>query len=237
MRKMGLIGGMSWYSTELYYARINKQILKRTNGSCNAPLLIESLNFCDIAKANSEQDWDHVASILLASAQRLELAGASAILICANSMHKVYDRVAQSVTIPIIHIADAVGVKMKADGVQSAALLGTANVMAENWYRQRLVKHGVTLMPAEMDDVKDLDRIIYDELMLGQVKRESERTLKTIITEIDQEGIKAVVLGCTELCMIVDTKANVLPIYDSTEIHADAGVDWILGDAGNVPED
>lgn len=222
---------MSWYSTELYYARINKQVLRRTEGSCNAPLLIESLNFCDIAKANSEQDWDHVADVLIAAAQRLEQAGATAILICANSMHKVHDRVAASVSIPVIHIADAVGEKMKLDGVQSAALLGTANVMAENWYRQRLVKHGVTLMPAEMDDVQDLDRIIYEELMHGQVKRDSERTLKSIITEIDQEGIKAVVLGCTELCMIVDTKANVLPIYDSTEIHADAGVDWILGDA------
>lgn len=231
MRKLGLIGGMSWYSTELYYARINKQVLRRTEGSCNAPLLIESLNFCDIAKANSEQDWDHVADVLIAAAQRLEQAGATAILICANSMHKVHERVAASVSIPVIHIADAVGEKMKLDGVQSAALLGTANVMAENWYRQRLVKHGVTLMPAEMDDVQDLDRIIYEELMHGQVKRDSERTLKSIITEIDQEGIKAVVLGCTELCMIVDTKANVLPIYDSTEIHADAGVDWILGDA------
>lgn len=231
MRKLGLIGGMSWYSTELYYARINKQVVKRTGGTCNAPLVLESLNFCDIAKATSDQDWDHVAEVLISAAQRLEAAGATAILICANSMHKVYERVEQAVSIPLIHIADAVGVKMKADGVQSAALLGTANVMAENWYRQRLVKHGVTLMPAEMDDVQDLDRIIYDELMLGQVKRESERTLKTIITEIDQEGIKAVVLGCTELCMIVDTKANVLPIYDSTEIHADAGVEWILGDA------
>ena len=231
MRKLGLIGGMSWYSTELYYARINKQVVKRTGGTCNAPLVLESLNFCDIAKATSDQDWDHVAEVLIAAAQRLEAAGATAILICANSMHKVYERVEQSVSIPLIHIADAEGTKMKADGVQSAALLGTANVMAENWYRQRLVKHGVTLMPAEMDDVQDLDRIIYEELMLGQVKRESERTLKTIITEIDQEGIKAVVLGCTELCMIVDTKANVLPIYDSTEIHADAGVEWILGDA------
>lgn len=230
MRKLGLIGGMSWYSTELYYARINKQVLRRTEGSCNAPLLIESLNFCDIAKANSEQDWDHVADVLIASANRLSDAGATALLIGANSMHKVYDKVAEAVSIPVLHIADAVGVKMKADEVQSAALLGTANVMAENWYRQRLVKHGVTLMPAEMDDVQDLDRIVYDELMHGQVKRDSERKLKTIITEIDQEGIKAVVLGCTELCMIVDTKANVLPIYDSTEIHADAGVDWILGD-------
>jgi aspartate racemase len=230
MRKLGLIGGMSWYSTELYYARINKQVLRRTEGSCNAPLLIESLNFCDIAKANSEQDWDHVADVLIASAKRLEDAGATALLIGANSMHKIYDKVAAAVGIPVLHIADAVGVKMKANGVQSAALLGTANVMAENWYRQRLVKHGVTLLPAELDDVKDLDRIVYEELMHGQVKRDSERKLKTIITEIDQEGIKAVVLGCTELCMIVDTKANVLPIYDSTEIHADAGVDWILGD-------
>lgn len=231
MRKLGLIGGMSWYSSETYYNRINKQVVMRTNGTCNAPLIIESLNFCDIQKASSDADWDNVAAVLIASAKRLEAAGATAILICANSMHKVHDRVAEAVKVPVIHIADAVGEKMKAANIQSAALLGTANVMAENWYRQRLVKHGVTLLPAEMDDVKDLDRIIYDELMAGKISRTSERLLKTIITEIDQEGIKAVVLGCTELDMIVDTKANVLPIYDSTEIHADAGVDWILSDA------
>jgi aspartate racemase len=172
-----------------------------------------------------------VANVLIEAAKRLEIAGATAILICANSMHKVHDRVSEAVAVPVIHIADAVGAKMKADGIQSAALLGTANVMAENWYRQRLVKHGVTLLPAEMDDVKDLDRIIYEELMVGKISRTSERLLKTIITEIDQEGIKAVVLGCTELDMIVDTKANVLPIYDSTEIHSDAGVEWIIGAA------
>ena len=231
MRKLGLIGGLSWYSTELYYAHINKQVLRRTNGTCNAPLLIESLNFCDIGKASTSEDWEHVAEVLIASARRLEQAGATALLICANSMHKVFDDVAGAVSIPLIHIADAVGAKMKADAVPSAALLGTANVMAENWYRQRLVKHGVSLLPAEMNDVQDVERIIYDELMHGVIKRDSERTLKTIITEIDQQGIKAVVLGCTELSMLVDTKANVLPIYDSTEMHADAGVDWILGDA------
>jgi aspartate racemase len=232
MRKLGLIGGMSWYSTALYYDRINKQVQRRSNnGLCSAPLVLENLNFCDLAKANSEQDWDNVAAVLIESAHRLQAAGATAILICANSMHKVHDRVAAAVSIPVLHIADAVGQKMKAAGVASAALIGTRNVMAENWYRQRLVKHGVTLMQAEPDDVDELDRIIYDELMLGKVVRTSERTLKTFITECDQQGIKAVVLGCTELCMIVDTKANVLPIYDSTEIHADAGVDWIMGDA------
>jgi aspartate racemase len=232
MRKLGLIGGMSWYSTALYYDRINKQVQRRSNnGLCSAPLVLENLNFCDLAKANTDQDWDHVADTLILSAKRLEAAGASAILICANSMHKVHDRVAAAVSVPVLHIADAVGAKMKAAGVESAALIGTRNVMAENWYRQRLVKHGVTLMQTEPDDVDELDRIIYDELMLGKVNRTSERTLKTFITECDQQGIKAIVLGCTELSMIVDTKANVLPIYDSTEIHADAGVDWIMGDA------
>lgn len=231
MRKIGLIGGMSWYSTEFYYRRINKQVQRRANMMCSAPMILDNLNFCDIAKATTEQDWDHVANVLINSAKHLEDCGATAILIGANSMHKVHDRVSEAVKVPVLHIADAVGKKMKADGVESAALIGTRNVMAESWYRQRLVKHGVTLLPWEADDVVELDRIIYEELMAGQVVRNSERALKTMITEIDKDGADAVVLGCTELGMIVDTKANVLPIYDSAEIHADAGVDWIFGDA------
>ncbi len=231
MRKLGLIGGMSWYSTEFYYRRINKQVQARANSLCSAPMMLDNLNFCDLARATSEQDWDHVADALTASAKRLQDGGATAILIGANSMHKVHDKVSAAVSVPVIHIADAVGAKMKADNVKSAALVGTRNVMAENWYRQRLVKHGVTLLPWEAADVVELDRIIYEELMAGQAVRNSERTLKTLITEIDKDGADAVVLGCTELGMIVDTKANVLPIYDSAEIHADAGVDWIMGDA------
>jgi aspartate racemase len=230
MRKLGLIGGMSWYSTEFYYRRINKQVQRRANALCSAPMILDNLNFCDLARATNEQDWDHVAATLMASAKRLENGGATAILIGANSMHKVHDKVAAAVSVPVIHIADAVGAKMKADEVKSAALIGTRNVMAESWYRQRLVKHGVTLLPWEAADVEELDRIIYEELMTGQAVRNSERVLKTLITEIDKDGADAVVLGCTELGLIVDTKANVLPIYDSAEIHADAGVDWILGD-------
>lgn len=231
MRKIGLIGGMSWYSTEFYYRRINKQVQRRANRMCSAPMTLDNLNFCDIAKATSDQDWDRVAEVLIASAKKLEDCGATAILIGANSMHKVHDRISEAVKVPVLHIADAVGQKMKADGVESAALIGTRNVMAESWYRQRLVKHGVTLLPWEANDVEELDRIIYEELMAGQIVRNSERALKTMITEIDKDGADAVVLGCTELGMIVDTRANVLPIYDSAEIHADAGVDWIFGDA------
>ena len=231
MRKLGLIGGMSWVSTEIYYRIINETVQKRAGGMCSAPLVIESLNFCDLARIKTDEQWTNAAEKLKEAAKRLEASGATAILICANSMHKVYDDVQGAVNIPVLHIVDAVGEKMKADGMHNAALIGTHNVMTGKWYRQRLVSHGVTLMPVEADDVERVDDIIYDELMLGKITRQAERDLKTYITNIDQADFDAVVLGCTELSLVVDTKANVLPIYDSTELHALAGVNWILGDA------
>jgi aspartate racemase len=231
MRKIGLIGGTNWYATSLYFKRINDQIHRRIGSNCSAPILLESLNCQEISSGMSDAEWDDVAESLIRSAKHLEAGGATALLICANSLHRVHDRVLAAVNIPINHIADAVGEKMKKDGVKSAALIGTRDVMAESWYRQRLVKHGVTLQPAVKERVEALDKIIHTELMHGKVSRDSERTLKTFITNIDQEDIEAVVLGCAELVMIVDTKANILPIYDSTEVHADSIVDWIIGDA------
>ncbi|MBN9787063.1 aspartate racemase [Pseudonocardia sp. TMWB2A] len=231
MRKLGLIGGMSWVSTETYYRIINQQIQKRVGGMCSAPLVVESLNFCDLSRIETDEQWAHATEALKASAKRLEKAGATAILICANSMHKVYDEVQKSVKIPILHIVDAIGAKMQADGVQNAALIGTHNVMTGKWYRQRLVGHGISLKTVGDGEAEKIDKIIYDDLMFGRVTRDAERELKTYITNIDQADFDAVVLGCTELDLIVDTKANVLPIYDSTELHALAGVEWILGDA------
>ncbi|KPF75385.1 aspartate racemase [Blastomonas sp. AAP25] len=228
MRKIGLIGGMSWVSTETYYRLINKEVQKRAGSLCSGPMVIESLNFCDLAQVTTPEGWDHAAEKLTAAARSLEQAGATAILICANSMHKVYDRVQGAVSVPIIHIADCVGEKMQADGIKRAALIGTRNVMLESFYRQRLIRHGISLLAPKMDRVEEIDRIIYDELMEGRVVRESERTMKTFLTNIAKEDVEAVVLGCTELEMIIDTKANVLPIYDGTEIHAHAAVDWIM---------
>ena len=231
MRKIGLIGAVNWYAMSLYFNRINTQVQRRIGGSCSPPIILESLNCGDLAADFSDADWDELTKILVKSAKRMEKAGASAILICANSMHKVYDKVQASVDVPVIHIVDAVGAKMKADGVKSAALLGTRNVMAESWYRQRLVKHGVTLMPNDPVQVAELDRMIHKELIPGIVTRDAERTLKTYITMADQDGIEAIVLGAAELSRVVDTNANILPIYDSTAIHADAAVEWILTDA------
>ena len=144
-------------------------------------------------------------------------------------MHRVYDRVQAAVGIPIIHIADQVGRAMQADGVEKAALLGTRRVMVEKFYRQRLVAHGVSLLPPDMELAERIDRIFYDELTIGRINRESQRFMKSELTDIAKQDVQAVVLACTELEMIVDVKANVLPIYDCTSIHAQAGVEFILG--------
>ncbi len=221
---------MSWVSTELYYRHINRIVNKTRGGLTSAPLIIESLNFDEVARARTDEEWAEDCAIMVASARRLEAAGATAILICANSMHKVHDEISDAVGVPVLHIADAVGRKMAADKIESAALIGTANVMGESWYRQRLVSHGVTLAIPDPRRVSEIDNMIYDELMQGPPQtRNAERALKTIITNYEKTGVDAIVLGCTELVMVVNVKANVLPVYDSTELHARMGADWILG--------
>ena len=230
MRKIGLIGGLSWTSTARYYEIINQAVHRAKGGQHSAPLLIDSLDFAAVARCVTQDDWDCASGHLIGAARGLEQAGAQALLICANSMHRIYDRVQAAVGIPIIHIADVVGDRMKADQVDRAALIGTRNVMTEKFYRQRLVSHGVSLLPADMDLAERIDRIVYDELTVGKISRESERYMRSELTDIAKEDVQAVVLACTELELIVDVKANVLPIYDCTSIHAMAGVDFILGE-------
>lgn len=229
MKKLGLIGGLSWGSTARYYQIINEGVSRKKGGLHSAPLVIESLDFAEVAGCASAQDWDCASGLLTDAAERLEAAGAEGLLICANSMHVIHDRIAGVVDIPVLHIADAVGAKMQADEIRSAAIIGTRNVMTEKFYRQRLVSYGVSLLPPDMDLAAKIDRIVYDELVLGKRMRESERLMKSELADIAKQQVQAVVLACTELEMIVDVRANVLPIYDSTSIHADAAVDFILG--------
>ncbi len=232
MRKLGLIGGMSWVSTAMYYDRINRIIQKdgQKHGRpmASAPLLIESLDFCELYGLREEADWKRAAGVLSESAKRLEGAGAGALIICANSMHKLYEDVASAVGIPILHIAETVGAAMQAAGCKNAALIGTRNVMTESFYRKRLVAHGVDLLPPNMDNVELLDRIIYEQLMVGKATRDAERSIRTIITNKEQEGAKAIVLACTEMNLVVDADANILPVFDSTRIHCEAAANWLL---------
>jgi len=230
LRKIGLIGGMSWFSTRTYYEHINRLVQARAGAPASAPMLIENLDFTGLVRLSSNSDWERAAQILAESACRLEAAGASAILIGANSMHKVYDKVAAAVQVPVIHIAECVAARMAQNGVKKAGLIGTRNVMLEGFYREKLVARDIELLPPEMPDVDTLDRVIYDELLIGKASRQAQRELKTIIVNLEPDGAEAVVLGCTELEMVVDVDANVLPIYDCTRIHAEAAVDWIMGE-------
>ena len=230
MRKLGLIGGMSWLSTRTYYEHFNRLVQARCGRQASAPLLIESLDYSDLQRLQDETAWKRAGEVLADSARRLEQAGATALLIGANSMHKVYDQVAGAVSVPVLHIAECVGERMAANGVKKAALIGPRNVMVEGFYRRKLVERDIELLPPKMTFVETLDRIIYEELMLGKATRQAERELKTMIVELQKDGAQAIVLGCTELEMVVDVDANVLPIYDCTRIHAEAAVAWILGE-------
>lgn len=231
MRKLGLIGGMSWLSTRTYYEHINQLVQAKAGKRASAPLLIESLDFTDLQRLQTLEEWARAAGVLADSAKRLEQAGATALLIGANSMHKIYEPVAAAVSVPVLHIAECVGTRMAADGVKKAALIGPRNVMVESFYRRKLIQRDVELLPPVLKFVEALDRIIYDELMLGKATRQAQRELKTIIVELQKDGAQAIVLGCTELEMVIDIDANVLPIYDGTRIHAEAAADWIVGSA------
>jgi len=233
LRKLGMIGGVSWVSTAMYYEQINKGVAKKRGAIASAPLLIESLDFQRFSEMQQSGDWDGVAATLSDSARRLEGGGAEGLILCSNTAHKVYDAVAGAISIPIIHIGDVTAAKLVKDGVKRAGLVGTRFTMGESFYRDRIEAHGVAVSVPDPGTAKEIDRIIFEELVRGHVSRVSGRTLKTCLTVMGQARQQAVILGCTELVLLVDPVANVLPVYDTTALHAQAAVEWILG--GDVP--
>ena len=230
MRKLGVIGGTSWSSTALYYEHINKGVAQRLGGLHSARLCIESLDLAPFAAMELSGDWDGVAKVTLDAAKRLQASGAEGVIITSNTGHKVYDAVAPKVGVPMLHIGDATAERLIADGRKRVALLGTRFTMLEPHVRSRLESPGITLVPIEPSWIDEVDRIIFEELAAGRVVRDSQRKLKTLITELAKQRVDAVVLGCTELVLAVDVRANVLPVYDTTEIHARACVEWMLAD-------
>ncbi|HEX5183631.1 MAG TPA: amino acid racemase [Allosphingosinicella sp.] len=229
MRKLGMIGGTSWFSTALYYEQINKGVAKRLGGLNSAPLLIESLNLAPIAALELAGEWDEVATIVADSARRLEAAGAEGLLLCSNTMYKLAGAIEAAVSIPLLHIGDAAAERLAADGVRKAGLIGTRFTVAEPFIRERIEAKGIAVALPDPATAAEIDRIIFEELAKGQVTRNSQRRLKTFLTEMAQARQQAVVLGCTELVLLVDPGAAVLPVYDTTAIHARAAVEWITG--------
>jgi aspartate racemase len=231
LRKLGLIGGMSWVSTAMYYEQINKGIARKRGGLASAPLLIESVDFAAVVERQSAGDWDDLATILSDCAKRLADAGAEGIILCSNTAHRMYDRIADAAGVPLIHIGDVTAERLVKDGVKRAGLIGTRFTMSESFYKDRIEAHGIAVAAPDPAVQKEIDRIIFEELARGQVSRVSQRTLKTCLTFMSQARQQAVILGCTELVMLVDPVANVLPVYDTTALHAQAAVDWILGES------
>src|SRR6478672_10913993 len=208
LRKLGIIGGTSWSSTALYYEHINRAVARRLGGLHSAVLAIESLDLAPYAAMELAGDWDGVAKVTLEAARRLEASGAEAVIITSNTGHKVFDAVAANIDVPMLHIGDAVADRLVADRQVRVALLGTRFTMTEGYVRDRLERRGIQLAPIDPVWMSEVDRIIFDELAAGRVVRDSQRKLKTLITELAKQKVQAVVLGCTELVLAVDARAN-----------------------------
>lgn len=228
MKKLGIIGGTSWTSTALYYEQINKGVAYRLGGLHSAIMSVESLDLAPFAAMQQAEDWDGVAKTTLEAANRLKASGADGLLLASNTMHRVADEVAAATGLPILHIGDATADRIAGDGRTRISLLGTRFVQTETFIRERFDRRGIQLVDLSSYWRTEVDRIIYEELAAGRVVRESQRKLKTLITELGKQKVQAVVLGCTELGLAVDSRANVLPVYDTTAIHARMAVDWML---------
>jgi aspartate racemase len=222
---------MSWASTALYYEAINKGVARRRGGLSSAPLLIDSVDFAPIAELQAAGEWDRLGEAMIESGRRLVGAGAEGLLVASNTMHKLYDALADAAGVPVIHIGDVTADKLVADGVKRAGLIGTRFTMSESFYRDRLEARGIAVTTPDPATAQEIDRIIFDELARGVVSRQSQRRLKTCLTEMSQARQQAVILGCTELILLVDAGANVLPVYDTTALHSGAATEWILADA------
>lgn len=229
MRKLGIVGGTSWSSTALYYDQINRAVARRLGGLHSARLVIESLDFeSDYARYHRSGDWESANRVIADASARLEKAGAEGILLASNTMHKAVQEVRSATSLPIIDIREATAAELVGDSRSRIALLGTRFTMTEPFAREAYEERGIVVQELTPEWRAEVDRIIYEELAAGHVVRDSQRKLKTLIVELSRQRVQAVVLGCTELVLAVDARANVLPVYDTTAIHARAAVDWIL---------
>ena len=229
MRKIGLLGGMSWESTALYYELINREVRGRLGGLHSARCVLGSVDFHDIEALQRSGDWEAAGSQLAEEARELELAGAECLVLCTNTMHKVAGQIADAIEIPLLHLADVTAAAVREAGLEQVALLGTRFTMEESFYRGRLAWGHVD---AEVPDEADralVDRVIYDELVLGEVRDESRAEFVRIISGMVEAGCQGVILGCTEIELLVGPDDVEVPVFPTTALHARAAVDFALG--------
>ena len=220
MKTIGLIGGMSWESTASYYQLINETIKEKLGGLHSAKILLYSVDFAEIERYQASGDWDKSAEVLSQIAQNLEQAGADFIVICTNTMHKVAPQIQKTISIPILHIAQATADALLENGIKKVGLLGTKYTITQDFYKEKLFEAGLDVVIPDQAGVEEVNRIIYDELCLGQIEESSKQAYLAIIDDLKNAGAEAVILGCTEIGLLVKQEDTDVPLFDTTAIHA-----------------
>ena len=220
MKTIGLLGGMSWESTVTYYQIINETIKEKLGGLHSARILLYSVDFAEIEKCQSKGDWEKSADILSEAARNLEKAGADFIVICTNTMHKVAPEIQDRIHVPVMHIAEATAEVLKENQITKVALLGTKYTMTQDFYKKKLEENGITVLIPDEKSIEIVNRVIYDELCLGMISSGSREQYLKIIDALALKGAQGVILGCTEIGILVNQVDTSLPVFDTTQIHA-----------------
>lgn len=227
---IGLLGGMSWESSAEYYRIINQEIMRRTGGAHSARCVMVSLDFGEVAPLQHEGRWDDLAALMADSARRLERSGADMVVLCTNTMHRLAGAIEEAVSIPPVHIADATAQAVKAAGLGRVGLLGTAFTMEQDFYKGRLSqRHGLDVLVPSAEDRADVHRVIYEELIKGAVLPASRQRYREVMQRLVDRGAEGVILGCTEIGLLVAAADCAAPLFDTTRLHALAAVDKSLG--------
>lgn len=227
---IGLIGGLSWESSAEYYRLINEAVRARLGGVASARCLMWSFDFAEVEALQAAGDWDAATALIVDAARRLERGGADVLLICSNTMHRMADEVAGAVRVPLLHIADPTAARVKAAGLTRVGLLGTAFTMEQDFYKGRLAtRHGLDVLVPEAEDRAVVHRIIYEELVQGRIEAASRDAYRTVIARLVARGAEAVILGCTEIMLLVKPEDSTVPLFDTTALHAEAAVAFALG--------
>jgi aspartate racemase len=228
MRTLGLIGGMSWESTLPYYRLVNERVRERLGGLHSAKLLLYSVDFAEVEAMQRAGDWMGAAAFMVDAAKRLQRGGAEAIVICTNTMHRLAPDIESAVDLPLLHIADVAADAIAAAGLSRIALLGTRFTMEQPFYRERLAARGLDVRVPDEAGRADIHRIIYDELCRGDIRDESRERYREVIATLVDAGAEGIVLGCTEIGLLVGPGDAAVPMFDTTALHARAAADWSI---------
>jgi aspartate racemase len=227
-RVIGLLGGMSWESSAIYYRLVNEGVRERLGGLHSARCVLASLDFAEVEALQVAGDWEAAGDLLAAAARDLVAAGAEVVVLCTNTMHKVADAIETAVDVPFLHLADTTVKAVRAAGLTRVGLLGTAFTMEQDFYRDRLARQGLEVLVPPPAARADVHRIIYQELCVGIVREESRQRYREVIADLVEAGVQGVVLGCTEIEMLVGQADAAVPVFPTTTLHAAAAVDWAL---------